>query len=608
MKFCANCGNPLESDSGSCTACGTPVGNELQPENLTDNNFPQTESVMPEPEVQTVPQQPANDSNAAEFANGGIGSSGNEPATDAVPSNDFQQQEVFTDGAPFDADDAGKSQKKSKLKTKIIAIATAVCVLCASTVAAYFFIPAFKNLVIKTFASPSGYLGYVLEKNLANADDAADFVNSTYDVNMKFTLDDSVSDLLSYMDMDEGITDGFSDFDSAEIDASMTFKETQFGLSASGKINKTDIVNADIACDFAKKMGYIDLNESNKTSFGFEISDDTAEQYMNMVKMSGKYSKQSKDAKKLIAKYGKLILSDLNVKKGSEKLETENLSKKYTTLSFGLEGKELKKIVQDILEEAKDDDDLFELIVEVNNDSQEIKKSELKTGIEEYLEMIKNMEAGSFGNFKIEVTFYVDGDSNIRGFKIGDKEHNDEYLYFADIENKKEFETELRIADVFTVAGSGTVNGKKRTGEYDINVIGLFEGDSESICTASLTDWASDPAEGRLSIRFSEDCIEGVLSSMPFYYNASRLERDGILMALKNTEIFIEVEESKKDSFAGSIGADFKGIDVLKLEIATSRKDAEKVKFPKDYTDDFEYWTEGVVVDFGKLFEYAFNN
>ena len=118
MKFCANCGNPLESDSGSCTACGTPVGNELQPENLTDNNFPQTESVMTEPEVQTVPQQPINDSNAAEFANDGIGSSGNEPATDTVPSNDFQQPEVFTDGAPFDADDAGKSQKKSKKKTK----------------------------------------------------------------------------------------------------------------------------------------------------------------------------------------------------------------------------------------------------------------------------------------------------------------------------------------------------------------------------------------------------------------------------------------------------------------------------------------------------------
>lgn len=610
MKFCTNCGNPLEPDSQFCVACGTPVGDELQPENLADNNFPQTESVMPEPEVQTVPQQPINDFGATEFANDGIGSLGNEPATDPVPSNDFQQPEIFTGGesfASFDADDTGKSPKKSKLKTKIIAIATAICVLCASTVAAYFFIPAFKNWVIKTFASPSDYLGYVLEKNLTKAGNAADFVNSTYDMNMKLTLDDSVSGLLSYIDVDEDIVDGLSDFDSAEIDTSTTFKETQLGLSASGKINKTDIVNADIAYDFKEKMGYIDLNEHNETSYGFEIDDDVAESYMNMVKMYGKGSKQGK---KLLTNYVKIVLSDLNVKKGSGKLETENLSKKYTTLSFKVEGKDLKKIAQDILEDAKDDDDLLELIVEMNKNrgGSEITKGELKTAIKQYLSMIKNMDANSFGNFKVEVTFYVDGSSNIRGLKIEEKEHDDEYLYFADIEDKKEFETELKMADVVEITGSGTLNGKKRTGEYDINVVSFFKGEMENICTVSLTDWASDPAEGRLSIRFSEDCIESVLKSMPFYYKASRFERESVLMALKNVEIFIEVEKSTKDSFEGSMGLDFKGIDALKLEITSSRKDAEKVKFPDDYTDDFEYWTDGIDVNFGELFKDALNN
>ena len=617
MKFCANCGNPLESDSQFCAACGTPVGDELQPENLADNNFPQTESVMPEPEVQTVPQQPIDDFGAAEFANDGIGSLGNEPATDTVSSNDFQQPEVFTGGesfASFDVADTGKGTKKSKLKTKIIAIATAICVLCVSVVALYFFVPSFKNWVIKTFASPSDYLGYVLEKNLTKVSDAVDFVDSTYDMNMKLTLDDSVSSLLSYLDMDEDIADGISDFDSAELDASMTFKETQLGLSASGRINKTNIGDTDIACDFKGKMGFIDLNKLSETSFGFEIDDDVSEGYMIAAAIFGKGSNQSKNTKKLITEYVKMILSDLSVKKGSENLETENLSKKYTTLSFKVDGKESKRIWQDILEKAKNDDDLLELIIEMNKNQggSEITKGELKILIKQEFDRIKNTK--SLGNFEFKVTFYVDGDSNIKGLTIKENEHDIEYLHIADVESKKEFETEIRLADVFdfpgsvSVVGSGTVNGKKRTGEYEGAIINPFTDESLNICTVSLTDWATDSAEGRLSIRFSEDCVENVLKSMPFYYRASRFGRETISMALKNIEIYIEVEKSEKDSFAGSIGLDFSGIDALKLEITSSRKDAEKVKFPDDYTDDFEYWTDGIDVNFGKLFKDALNN
>ena len=635
MKYCTHCGNPLEADSKFCISCGTPVENEIQPENSANNdNIPETEVLPPVNEVPGVPQQPANDFNTVAEE---IPSDNGVPAYEANNSNNYQPEIDFQNSpvsTSYVAEDAGKSAKGGKLKKRIIAAFTVVCVLCASTVSAYFFIPSFKNWVIKTFASPSDYLGYVIEKNMGGANasavfdavkkasqsegkvgaeavgpilasNVADFVGSTYDMSMKVSVDNSIFSLLSALNLDEDFIDVADNFSSAEFAASMTVKETQFGLNTTGKINKKEIIKADISADFKEKIAFIDLNDLNETAYGVELDDEDVEAYLDAIKSADENSKENKANKKLITRYAKIILSDLNVKKGSEKLETDNLSKKYTTLSFTLKGSDLKKIAQDVLEEAKDDDQLLDLIIEENEKQggQKITKSALKKSIEQELMMIKNMNANSFGNFKFVVVVYVDGDSMIKGMRIEDEEHDAELLYYADIEDKKEFETIVTIADELEIVGSGTVKNKKRTGEYEVN--SAADG---NILTITLKDWSTNPMEGRLSVRFSEDFTEEVLRDLPLYYRASRFEREAILMAVKNIEFFIDIEKAKEDDFAGGIGISFKGNDVIKLEVEASKKEAGKVKFPKEYTDDALDWIREIRSNFSDKLEEAMDN
>ena len=631
MSFCGKCGKPLKPGNSFCTFCGNPVVSEG--ENILNDSVPEQtetteETVSVTQESFDGAQNTFNDAQdsfnetqdtfngaqdtfngAQDTFNGAHSFNGTIGIFDEPPSA-FDRTQAFngmqgafngtqtsneTQGAFNGTQTSNETQrmdngiqsfdfntpvpeKKSKFKKKFTIILAAVLVLIATSVFGFFKIPIFRNFMMRTFASPGTYLRYVIAENIAPVKEIENFADSTYEANVKVSLNEDISKKLALLGDAGKILKNIKD---SELNVITAVNDTQYAVGLKASVNGTEIGTANLSADLEKKSMFIDLNDLNEKAFGIEQDDREAEEIMRSMKTSQMLKDHKKDFKNLANKYLKIVVSDLDdlKKGGNTNLKAGDLSNKYHTVSFVVKDSTARKIIKDVLEEAKDDDKLQDLLVEFPEivGEPDFSKSDFKKGIKEALEDIDDIEFDE----EIKVVLYVDGKANIRGIIITEEEEDIEVFNYADVMKGNKFATEITIQDVFEFTGDGTVKGNSRTGEY----IASLPSEGMDLFTISLSDFGTEPLNGQISFGLSSD----VIKQMGIDYATATIAKDA--------KIVLDISKAKDDTFEGSIKLNYNDADAITFDITSTRKDGTNIEFPSHFTSSQSEWMNGIKED-----------
>ncbi|MBO4897221.1 MAG: zinc ribbon domain-containing protein [Clostridia bacterium] len=571
MKYCTNCGKPVDPSASFCTNCGSPIAPEaVSPE--SDNNL------SSEPTVNFTEQTPSAPDNtyAAAGNNASAPENGVQPPVNPLPYTNYNGN-------------AGGDAPKPKSKKIFIPILAAIAALIAAGVIAFFTLPVFQNFVMRTFAPKSTYLGYVIKQNMVSTEPLEDIFKSTYNADISISIDDELIDIIGKSaGLDSKTTGILKAVNDAGFSNSARLNDTQFADTVTARLNGKEIGTADISADFESQIAFIDLNDLNDKAFGADVPEAQSESYLIFGRAYSIIEDNEKDIESLASKYMKTALSDIKVKKGSQKIEAGDYSKKYSTLSFTLDDKTVKNITKDILKDAKKDKKLKNLIVEFAglDENLEISKSDIEDYIDEALENIDDIDFKE----EIDVRLFVDNTAKIRGITINEDESDFEFFY-ADVNKGFNFATDFSVSaygeTAFEITGEGTEKHNNRTGEYTVSVNAGLGGPMD-ICKFELDDFSAAPLKGQISFSLTSNAYNMLSSEL----NLSKLK--DISDLLKNGKLVLDINKSGKSKFEGSLSLSYSDANLISIDIDSSKDRGSDIDFPDDYTSSESDWQNSI--------------
>lgn len=478
--FCKNCGNPLNEGSKFCQKCGTPVGAPAERKNVTaeqpaaENNAAVNNTVDSKAAEQVNPAaQPTAENNAAEniAAEQNVNAQPEQPAvTQTQPEQPAPQQVqptaqpaagYSTLGMEYAAADAFVPEtpvKKSKkgLVAAIIAIVAAVAIALGVFVVPGLFGGSTKKQLksigtnyITSFTSAM--------KQLTSVSDG------TNAVNMEIVPGDGFYSLLS--------SSGYSLPENLSIKANTVQSDDGIHFKAALTDGVNSMLSADVIAD--KKSGKTFVSVPELSSKVLEIDPDSSSDSdpVNKAEISEQellavFSDPDAVEKLLTDYYGIFVDGMSDVEKDNESVSVGGVTRDCTVLTAVVSEKEITDIAVKILEKAKNDDKaeriarLFDIVSSDDDYAAAVDKAiaELEDSDP------SNDEAFTFklytadGKNACGAEFIADGDS-VR------------YMAFSDGANwGYEFAGYSDGEQLFSMPGSGTVNGGRYSGDFSVNV------------------------------------------------------------------------------------------------------------------------------------------
>ena len=487
--FCKNCGNPLNEGSKFCQKCGTPVGAPAERKNVTaeqpaaENNAAVNNTVDSKAAEQVNPAaQPAAENNAAEniAAEQNVNAQPEQPAvtqtqpeqpavTQTQPEQPAPQQVqptaqpaagYSTLGMEYAADafvpDAPVKKSKKGLVAAIIAIVAAVAIALGVFVVPGLFGGSAKKQLksigtnyITSFTSAM--------KQLTSVSDG------TNAVNMEIVPGDGFYSLLS--------SSGYSLPENLSIKANTVQSDDGIHFKAALTDGVNSMLSADVIAD--KKSGKTFVSVPELSSKVLEIDPDSSSDSdpVNKAEISEQellavFSDPDAVEKLLTDYYGIFVDGMSDVEKDNESVSVGGVTRDCTVLTAVVSEKEITDIAVKILEKAKNDDKaeriarLFDIVSSDDDYAAAVDKAiaELEDSDP------SNDEAFTFklytadGKNACGAEFIADGDS-VR------------YMAFSDGANwGYEFAGYSDGEQLFSMPGSGTVNGGRYSGDFSVNV------------------------------------------------------------------------------------------------------------------------------------------
>ncbi len=369
------------------------------------------------------------------------------------------------------------NQKKKSHKGLVAAIIALVLVL-AGGGTAY----AFKDTLSNSFAlmtkSPNEYYEYVEKKAIENQiNEIKPYLNSVdtdvaAQVSMSVTYDRETVNSLLQSSMGESIEDIEANIglplNSLGLNGTVATKDGNLYESLGLKLNDTNIISMELLMDIVNKelsMRFPELSSAIlKTSLDLDEVD------------SGKYTEQLKlltpeRTTDFLRRYSTIIaenMKDVELTKG-ESLKLDTLSADCNKLTVTIDSESAENIANAILEEAKDDEYIYDLLPMLD-----MSVSDFKSEIEDAQNNLKD----SFGNNTIvEMDVYVDNKGEIIGRDITAKEdgsnlgvfgytvltdsgYNEYKFYYTDEDGNK----------VINATGSETKTGDTSNGALNLAI------------------------------------------------------------------------------------------------------------------------------------------
>lgn len=391
----------------------------------------------------------------------------------------------------FDQNQYELQQKKKSRKKPIFAVLIIVILLLASAATAYAFNGSLRNSIDLLLKSPKDYyahvenksLGSSVDKTFAYMDMSGTGKDLAVDTTAKLSYDkNTVGALLqSYLGMTISDLESLigMPLDSIGFDVVAATKEKEIYEKIGISLNSVDLITAELFLDYASKEMLIHLPELSpaylKQSLDmsdYGVEDMNTEAYVELSKLLS-----SKSTAEFIKRYYALIIDevkDVELSKG-ESLTVGDLTVDANVLTVHFTPEVLQNISTKILEEARDDQYILELLSLLN-----LSKEEYNTKIDEALEHVKTI----FNDLDPEsdpivINVYVGNNGSILGRKVVFKDSlQDRYtisMFNVDHNDKGAYEfffTEHINDNTIKVTGSHTIEAGAYTGAATLAVSG----------------------------------------------------------------------------------------------------------------------------------------
>lgn len=384
--------------------------------------------------------------------------------------------------------EAPSAEAKPKKKKKGAFIAAGVAaVLGVAGIAAAFNWSAVKNMAVKTFSSAADYYQYVEQENV---DAAVATAATAYNAYLLEPLSSISEKYQSYVDGTlKGEDIGFSGEVTLTLgelgqkaikDASPEVYE-ELELQKANSVTAyyelaqsegwmqallgvgfqdTRFLSLDSYMDGEDNTIYVGIPELSEKYLSVKMADvvpnweeyeeaakanmQKATVYVELLEKIAAKLPDEKQAKKMMEKYGKLLLGCLNdvERKSGVNLEAGNVSQKCTKLDVTIDGKTLAKIAEKLCDELKDDKDFKKIFIGV---------------VEELADAYKSMDLDDY--FYDYGILDMDAETLYEAFRSGCKSLSEN----ADALEDVEFELVMSVY----VDNKGTIRGRALKFEYD---------------------------------------------------------------------------------------------------------------------------------------------
>ena len=559
--FCGNCGKEIPDGALFCEECGAKNSEEIK-------------------EVEVTPEYCAECGTLIDDGSGVCPACGHKSEAE-MPTEETSSNKM------------GEFLKKLKgmlLRKKVIVPVAIVAAVVVAVSAAY---PYAKNALAKLFMSEEKYFAHVV------ADNAEDFSGALgYGVGaMKNCYTKGLSEKGELdIEVGKGVSTLLDDLDAGEVEEYITwlkkaslkmeasFDDSKFGATYDVSVNGKDLGKFNMIIDMSNMSYYFGVPDYNPDYICYEESYYENESY-EMLEKIGKALPNEAKTEKIIKRYVKAVASGVeDVEETTEVIEAEGVSQKVTVLSFDIDGATARNAGLSVLEELKEDKEVKKIVEGVIDATDEdVDVDELWDELDDAIDELEEMDPDDLGTVAT-VELYVDSKGEIVGFKV----EADEFTvasYSAVKGAKYGSVTEIRSYDFKAkLAGSGKAFGNKRTGEYAVKVSGIsvVEFDIKNVDTellekgifnGSITFKVPEAAASMLSYEIGDDMAD----------------------ALSKLSVTFTSKQRKYEKASGELVIKYGKEECLKLSVTGSETNAKKVKEPKNYInaedyDEIEEW------------------
>lgn len=634
--FCMKCGKPTEDGQTICPECAAaaqpvqeqpvqiPVEEQPAPAQEPVYEAPVQEPVyeapMQEPMYQAPMQEPVYQAPMQE---------------PAVPAEELFNLN-FSSEMPENTKKSLPPQKK-KLLTGIIAGVVALAIVAVGLLGffAWGWGEWIQNLFWKLLPAEE-YKEKVEEKALVNeeannetallkqglVDVYGAFVNyagpqdSSAEVNLNLDLGEELVSLLE-LAVGNQLPEGLEIPTNASLSLGSTAVGDSTQLDIGLGLNKVDLLKLRAIIDTAKKLGYMGILSPEGMSeefFSVDITEamEQMEDGYALVTLLQDLAAElpSQEAfSEMLDRYILLALAQIEeVEKETEKVEVDGVKQTFTVLTYEISEETLQDIAIAILEEAEDDETLFQIVqafcnfanemgalqVEAYSDDYWVSyepayydPDEIFNKIPELIEQLKEEEVSDEKLFTIDT--YVDGKANICGRKIEIEDADAEIFYITAVSgNKAGFLAEAEIeGQKVKLEGSGKVKKDQLTATL------VLEAAKQEMLVVELENFHIKEHTGTIRIMLGDDAKELLEENMG--------EAAGIASILNVVDMSIELDIGA-DSIAVGLSIDDKQLITVSLSAATG--DSPKISLPTksqlvENSADMKEWLSKV--DMGKL-------
>lgn len=266
-----------------------------------------------------------------------------------------------------------------------------------------------------------------------------------------------------------------------DVNARDALAQAELRLLLEGK----KLLDLDVICDSDSEKIWLaipdlssDYLEMNLAELGLNPGD--LENSMESVSALQAALPSEETVNTLLKKYITIVLESIeDADKETEELELDGLTQNATALTVKITETELLNIALRILEEAKNDQALKDIVVglgayidSMNPDSEGTDYSaEFTDAVENAIRELNDALAGASADNYIRITTYVDSADKVIGrtFKVASEGEAAQTLYYRTVTQGDDFRFKASVSE-FVMTGSGTVKGNVLDGEYSVTV------------------------------------------------------------------------------------------------------------------------------------------
>lgn len=392
-----------------------------------------------------------------------------------------------------------EGSRPSKFSKKTLMIVVAIVVAAAVLLAAFNFAGIIRFFK-RSFAEPAVYLQDVEKAHVADfAEDLAtgyDKALETYSPkgsstsgNLTLKVNEQLLSLLSNVLGRSDLSMELDWIKSISLSPEVSLYENTMRYNIGLALNNIHLATISVVMDMDNGQMLVGVPELSDRYLSMEADADTIDTLATGLQAIRALSAEmlevfpsGQQLEDLINRYFAIVAEGLeDVEKSTETKEVDGLKQSLLVMTVKLSQKDLLKIASNLLQEAKDDDTLKQIIeaysaymdeTAANGSQYPIRYEDfseaLDEGIAELDAMIDEAESGRF----LTIETYLDSKDNVAGRSVTvsmDGEKIKAHYITVTQGSKYAFEAEM---DTLEITGEGKIKGGKRTGSYVLTVDG----------------------------------------------------------------------------------------------------------------------------------------